>query len=394
MSVYGSNGHVGFHSSANTKAPCIVIGRKGSFGKVSFSAESVFAIDTTFFIDDRFSAEEMRWLFYFLRWLRLDEVSKDSAVPGLGREDAYQKVAAVPPLPEQAAIVRFLDHADRRIQRYIRAKQKLIKLLEEQAIIHRAVTRGLGPNVRLKPSGVEWLGDVPEHWERRRLKTLLRPVDRRSVTGSETLLSLRRDHGVVVYADHFAHPSQSRSLVGFKLLKVGQLVVNRLQANNGLVFCSALDGLVSPDYSVFEKRSPIQMQFLSDLLRTSSYRTHFRRESTGLGTGTAGFLRLYDDKFLETQVFLPSSTEQTVIIGYINKATGDIDTAIDRTRREVELVREYRTRLIADVVTGKLDVREAAVCLPDEAEESEPFDESKEGSEPTDQDIELPGTEH
>ena len=71
------------------------------------------------------------------------------------------------PLSEQAAIVRFLDHADRRIRRYIRAKQKLIKLLEEQkqAIIHRAVTRGLDPNVRLKPSGVEWLGDVPEHWE-------------------------------------------------------------------------------------------------------------------------------------------------------------------------------------------------------------------------------------
>ncbi len=73
----------------------------------------------------------------------------------------------VPPPDEQSAIVRFLDHADRRIRRYIRAKQKLIKLLEEQkqAIIHRAVTRGLDPNVRLKPSGVEWLGDVPEHWE-------------------------------------------------------------------------------------------------------------------------------------------------------------------------------------------------------------------------------------
>ena len=78
--------------------------------------------------------------------------------------------------PEQAAIVRFLDHADRRIRRYIRAKQKLIKLLEEQkqAIIHRAVTRGLDPNVRLKPSGVEWLGDVPEHWEVKKLRLLFR----------------------------------------------------------------------------------------------------------------------------------------------------------------------------------------------------------------------------
>ena len=89
-------------------------------------------------------------------------------------DDSLRKLLPVQPLAEQAAIVRFLDHADRRIRRYIRAKQKLIKLLEEQkqAIIHRAVTRGLDPNVRLKPSGVEWLGDVPEHWEVYRLKRL------------------------------------------------------------------------------------------------------------------------------------------------------------------------------------------------------------------------------
>ena len=123
----------------------------------------------------------------------------------------------LPPLHEQAAIVRYLDHADRRIRHYINAKRKLIPLLEEekQAIINQAVTRGLDPNVPLKPSGVEWLGDVPEHWERRRLKTILQPVDRRSTSGGETLLSLRRDYGVVVYAEHFVRPSQT--LVGFKL---------------------------------------------------------------------------------------------------------------------------------------------------------------------------------
>ena len=87
-------------------------------------------------------------------------------------------VPRCPPLPEQAAIVRFLDYVDRRIRRYIRAKQKLIELLNEQkqAIIHRAVTRGLDPNVRLKPSGVEWLGDVPEHWEVMRYNGYRLPV--------------------------------------------------------------------------------------------------------------------------------------------------------------------------------------------------------------------------
>ena len=84
--------------------------------------------------------------------------------------------APFPPLPEQAAIVRYLDHVDERIRRYVSGKQKLIRLLEEekQAVIHRAVTRGLDPNVRLKPSGVQWLGDIPAHWEVRRFKAMCR----------------------------------------------------------------------------------------------------------------------------------------------------------------------------------------------------------------------------
>ena len=283
------------------------------------------------------------------------------------------QIVPLPPLPEQTAIVRFLDHADQRIRRHIRAKQKLIALLEEQkqAIIHHAVTGQIDvrtgePYAAYKPSGVEWLGDVPEHWERRRLKTLLRSVDRRSLTGKETLLSLRRDHGVVVYAEHFARPPQGRTLVGFKLVSSGQLVINRMQANNGLVFCSRINGLVSPDYSVFEMREPIQMQYLSDLLRTVGYRAHFRRESTGLGTGTAGFLRLYDEKLLETKVFLPPVGEQILILKSLAECMAKINRLIEREQRELQLIQEYRTRLIADVVTGKLDVREAAAELPEE----------------------------
>ena len=104
----------------------------------------------------------------------------------------------VPPASEQAAIVRFLDHADRKIRRYIRAKQKLIKLLEEQkqAIIHRAVTRGLDPDVRLKPSGVEWLGDVPEHWEVKRLQQVTDP--NRSIMYGIVLPGPNVDNGVYI----------------------------------------------------------------------------------------------------------------------------------------------------------------------------------------------------
>ena len=278
----------------------------------------------------------------------------------------------LPPLAEQAAITRFLDHATRRIRRYVRAKERLIELLEQQkhAIIHQAVTGRI--DVRTgqaypvyKDSRVEWLGEVPAHWERRRLKSLLQAVDKRSSTGDETLLSLRRDHGVVVYADHFARPPQGRTLVGFKLVAVGQLVVNRLQANNGLVFRSAMDGLVSPDYSVFERKIPLRMQYVSDLLRTSVYCSHFRRVARGLGTGTAGFLRLYDDVLLATTVFLPPKDEQDLIMKTLAEATTAIEEAMDRQRTQARLAEEYRNRLIADVVTGKLDVREAAASLPE-----------------------------
>lgn len=189
------------------------------------------------------------------------------------------------------------------------------------------MTRDVTLYPAMRDSGMTWLGAVPSHWERRRLKSLLRPVDQRSTAGTETLLSLRRDHGVVVYSEHFSRPAQGATTVGYKIVKKGQLVVNRLQANNGLVFDSSLNGLVSPDYSVFESRDQVSMPYLSLLLRTATYRDHFRRESTGLGTGSAGFLRLYDDRLLETVVVLPSLDEQTgICVSWIMRTDGSSAT--------------------------------------------------------------------
>ena len=279
-------------------------------------------------------------------------------------------VIPLPPIEEQEVIARFLEHATSRIERYIRIKDKLIALLEEQkrALIHEAVTGQIDvrtgrPYSAYKPGVVDGLRQAPEHWQRWRLKGLLRSVDRRSATGSETLLSLRRDHGVVVYAEHFARPPQAATLVGFKQVRPGQLVVNRLQANNGLVFHSALEGLVSPDYSVFEPARILDMQYVSDLLRLQEYRAHFRREAKGLGTGTAGFLRLYDDAFLRTLVHLPPLEEQRSIVDWLERTLQKIDEVSGKVRVERDLMKECERRLIADVVTGKVDVRHAAADL-------------------------------
>ena len=165
--VYGSNGPVGFHSFSNTTAPCIIIGRKGSFGKVNYSSDAAFAIDTTFFVDSRYTNANIRWLYYLLGLLQLDAVSKDSIVPGLNREDAYQQIGLYPPLEGQKRIAAFLDKETTKIDTLIDKQEQLITLLQEkrQAIISHAVTRGLTPNVKMKDSGIEWLGEVPEHWE-------------------------------------------------------------------------------------------------------------------------------------------------------------------------------------------------------------------------------------
>lgn len=129
--VYGSNGSVGFHTVPNTLAPCIVIGRKGSFGKVQYCDAPVFSIDTTFFVDNRFTSAHLRWLFFAINWLRLDEVSKDSAIPGLDREDAYKRLLPLPPLPEQTAIVAYLDAQTAKLDAAIAATRREIELLRE-----------------------------------------------------------------------------------------------------------------------------------------------------------------------------------------------------------------------------------------------------------------------
>ena len=140
--VYGSNGPVGSHNSANTAVPVIIIGRKGSFGKIQYSDKRVFAIDTTFFIDKRYTDADLRWLFYMLSQLELDRPSQDSAVPGLDREEAYQKLTVLPPLPEQRAIAEYLDREIAKIDAAIEKTKESTALWEElrETLISDVVT--------------------------------------------------------------------------------------------------------------------------------------------------------------------------------------------------------------------------------------------------------------
>ena len=166
----------------------------------------------------------------------------------------------LPPLPEQRAITRYLDHVDRRIQRYIEAKEKLIAQLQEawQATIQRAVTRGLDPSVPLKPSGIDWLGDVPAHWEIRRAKYLYHEVNDRSSTGAEELMSVSHKTGVTPRKKNVTM-FRSETNVGYKLCRPGDIVINTMWAYMAALGVAQQVGLVSPSYNVYRPVDGEQM---------------------------------------------------------------------------------------------------------------------------------------
>ena len=165
LPVYGSNGIIDTHSSANTLSPAIIVGRKGSLGKIQYSDVPCFVIDTAYYIDRRTSHVNLRWLYYVLHALKLERF-RNSVLPGLNRMDTEGQYVPLITVEEQRQIANFLDRKTEQIDELIRIKERRIELLQEQrtALINQAVTKGLDPNVEMKPSAVEWIGEIPRHW--------------------------------------------------------------------------------------------------------------------------------------------------------------------------------------------------------------------------------------
>ena len=278
----------------------------------------------------------------------------------------------VPPLAEQTAIVRYLDQADERIRRYVSSRERLIELLEEyrQAVIHHAVTRGLDPDVRLKPSGVEWLGDVPAHWEVRRLRYLVKgkltyganaAAEYTDPDWPRYLRITDFDQDGVLKSDTFR--SLPPEVAKEYLVQPGDILLARSGATVGKAFLVPADAgeacYAGYLIRVRPHRALIEPHFLFAFTQSTGF-THWKNSVFILST----IHNISAEKYANLHVPCPPLSEQLQIIRYLDKATADIGAAIDRARREIELLGEYRTRLIADVVTGKVDVREVAADLP------------------------------
>ena len=381
--VYGGNGIRGYASSYTHNGKHVLIGRQGALcGNVHIARGQFWASEHAV-VATPCPGHIIEWFSAILGAMNLNQYSISAAQPGLSVERVLNLSLPVPTPREQAAIVRFLDHADRRIRRYIRAKERLMALLEEQkqAIIHQAVmgridVRTGRPYPAYTSSGVEWLSDLPAHWEVRRLRnvadTHFSNVDKHS-NHNEYPVRLC-NYSDVYYNDRihahmdFMKATATADEIERFRLSVGDVIITKdseawddigvsalVESTDRDLVCGYHLALLRPIYQ------RISGEFLQRILSYRGVAIQFFVRANGV-------TRFGLPQTAIKSIWLPIAPppEQAAIVDFLGETTTKADNAITRARRQIELLREYRSRLIADVVTGKLDVRAAAAALPEE----------------------------
>jgi type I restriction enzyme S subunit len=310
------------------------------------------------------------YLFRTAAYMREIDVFSRGIVPDRNRlywESFKQMPSVYPPLEEQRLIVRFLDWHGGQVARLVRAKKALIGLLNEQkqAIIHRAVTRGLDPNAKLKPSGIPLLGDVPEGWEVKKLKYLVRFNNGLAFKPSDwansgvPIIRIQNLNG----SDTFNYTTKT-SLPESLLITKGDIVFS-WSGNIGTSFGPFIwdrdfDGYLNQHIFKLEQIGAQRQYFyyvLKAVTKNVEENTH----------GIIGLVHITKPELGSISVPLAPVEDQIAIAEWLDEQLKGLNDIIDRAQREIALIQEFRTRMIADVVTGKLDVRALAVSLPETA---------------------------
>lgn len=278
-------------------------------------------------------------------------------------DDFYNVTALLPPPEEQGQIVAYLRAQDAHIARFIKTKRDLIKLLTEQKlrIIDHAVTRGLDSSVALKASGIEWLGEVPEHWEVKPLKRWVR-------LNARTLGQKTRPDFEFRYVDigsvqtgrlvkeperirFEAAPSRAR-----RVLRRGDTIISTVRTYLKAIWYvgeDADDLIASTGFAVLTPGSGVEPEYLGYVIQSSPFVNRVTANSIGIA-----YPAIAETVLGRFPVALPPTVdEQQAIVARIKTESAPLDDAITRTEDEIKLIREYRDRLIADVVTGQVDVR-------------------------------------
>uniref|UniRef100_UPI003FEEE6AE restriction endonuclease subunit S n=1 Tax=Candidatus Fimivicinus sp. TaxID=3056640 RepID=UPI003FEEE6AE len=267
----------------------------------------------------------------------------------------------VPPRDEQNQIVRFLDWKVSSINKLINIKKKEIKNIDalKRSMISHAITHGLSSDAPMKYSGVKWLGDIPAHWQIVKLRQMLHPVSEKNHP-ELPLLSVVREQGVIlrdIEDTESNHNYIPDDLSGYKVVKKGQFAMNKMKAWQGSYGISEYTGIVSPAYFIFDVDFE-DLEYFHFAIRSKVYVNFFAQASDGIRVGQWD---LQIDKMKEIPFIAPPVEEQKTIVEYIKRTLPKYDVAIGKLSEEVNVLEEYKTKLIADTVTGKIDVRNVKI---------------------------------
>ncbi|WP_413512878.1 restriction endonuclease subunit S [Myroides odoratus] len=274
----------------------------------------------------------------------------------LNRNDFRNTFVILPPFPVQTAIAEFLDDKTAKIDQTIGIRQKEIELLKErrQILIQQAVTKGLDATVPMKDSGVDWIGEIPEHWEVRRLKYVFKILKRIAGREGYNILSITQK-GIKVKNISSGEGQIAADYSNYQFCNKGEFAMNHMDLLTGWVDISQFNGVISPDYRVFESiLFESDNNYLLRLLQQCYINKAFY--ANGQGVSMLGRWRFPTENFNNFSFPIPPVDEQSQIVTYLEAIEEKIAKAITLKEQEIEKLKEYKTVLIDNVVTGKVKI--------------------------------------
>ena len=360
--IYGSNGIIGKTNKYNINKRSIIIGRVGASGELQISDRG-WVTDNALIVNIIDSKIDFIYLFYWLSSLNLSDYASKTAQPLITGSTIKKLTLLNLPLVEQKAIANYLDHKTSEIDSLIAEKERLIEKLEEykQSIITEAVTKGLDPNVKMKDSGIEWIGEIPEHWE-------ISKVKYHSNINQKTLTEKTPDDYEIKYLDISNVDSNGKILkiepMAFKdapsrarrIVSDGDTIVSTVRTYLKAITCfdNIESNLVcSTGFAVLSPKESIEPKFLSYLMKSSLYVEEIVSRSVGVS-----YPAITASEIADLNLIVPPINEQKAIIDYIDDIVKNVENIIVDINCQIQNFKQYRQSLIYEAVTGKIDVRE------------------------------------
>jgi type I restriction enzyme, S subunit len=353
--VFGGNGIIGYTDKYNCSGDTLVVGRVGAkCGNVRYVNEKLWVSDNALIVKSKI---DNQYLEFFINTLNLNRLASANAQPLITSSLVKNEFIAIPTANEIKVIALYLDtktaQCDRKIDLLTQKATQYGKL--KQSLINETLTRGLDKSMPMKDSGVEWIGEIPNHWEVVRNKQIFQERSILSSTGKETLLTVSHITGVTPRSEKNVNMFMAETMEGYKICRQGDLIINTMWAWMGALGTSNYFGICSPAYNVYMpvNNVPYDYRYFDYLYRTPSAIVEMTRNSKGI---VSSRLRLYAKEFFQIKTPLPPLSEQKAIADYLDTKTTQIDQIIQTINTQIEKLKELRKTLINDVVTGKIRV--------------------------------------